>query len=72
VVNKKRLIVAKYKENIDWIYNLKDEFEIVVYNKDNDLSVDSHREYVTNGIKWINLPNIGREAQTYLFHIIEN
>jgi len=76
VVNSKRLVVAKYKEGIDWIYDLKDEFEIVVYNKDNDLSVDSlsfeKREYVVNGIKWIDLPNIGREAQTYLFHIIEN
>lgn len=76
MVNKRRLIVAKYKENVDWIYNLKNEFEIVVYNKDNDLSVDNlsfeNREYVTNGVKWIDLPNIGREAQTYLFHIIEN
>ena len=72
----RRLVVAKYKEDISWINELKDHFDIVVYNKDNNL--DPHdlnfhkREYHIDGIKWIDLPNIGREAQTYLFHIIEN
>ena len=73
---RKRLIVAKYNENVDWINRLRDDFEIIVYNKENNLPLDSlefaKNEYYIDGIKWIDLPNIGREAQTYLFHIIEN
>ena len=73
---RKRLIVAKYNENVDWINRLRDDFEIIVYNKENNLPTDSleftRNEYYIDGIKWIDLPKIGREAQTYLFHIIEN
>jgi len=72
----RRLVVAKYKENVNWINDLADDFDIIVYNKDNNLDPNnldfSLNEYYVNGIKWVDLPNIGREAQTYLFHIIEN
>lgn len=72
----RRLVVAKYKEDISWVNELKNHFDIVVYNKDNHLDPNDlnfeRKEYYIDGIKWIDLPNIGREAQTYLFHIIEN
>ena len=72
----RRLIVAKYKEDVSWINELKNEFDIIVYNKDNNMDPYNlnfvKTEYYIDGIKWVDLPNIGREAQTYLFHIIEN
>lgn len=52
------LVVARYRENVDWLSRFP-ETRQWVYEKDNpqaDLS----------------LPNVGREAQTYLHHIVEN
>ena len=33
----RRLIVAKYKEDVSWINGLKNDFDIIVYNKDNNI-----------------------------------
>ena len=50
------LIVARYKEDISWLNNLN--ANIIIYNK----------FYDEGNV----LPNIGREAHTYLYHIINN
>lgn len=55
----KKLVVARYNENIDWLNGI--EFDYIVYNKGSDLDMPN-----------IKLPNIGREAHTYLHHIIHN
>ena len=52
-----RIVVAKYKEDISWCKS----YTTTIYNKGDD--------YVENAIP---LPNIGREAHTYLYHIVEN
>lgn len=54
------MIIAKYHESTDWVKEYSD-FETFIYNK-SDKILD----------KEIPLPNIGREAHTYLFHIINN
>jgi hypothetical protein len=54
------LVVAKYKENIDWAVNAG--VPHTIYNKDQECK-DS---------RFINLPNIGREAHTYLHYIVTN
>jgi hypothetical protein len=54
----KKLIVARYNENLDWLNKIN--FESVIYNKGD---IDSN---------YINLPNIGREADTYLNYILSN
>jgi hypothetical protein len=54
------LVVAKYKENIDWAINANIPYTI--YNKDQQC----------NDSRFINLPNIGREAHTYLHYIVSN
>lgn len=54
----KHLIVAKFQENTDWTKQIKD-FDIFIYNKG-------------KGKAGIKLENVGREAHTYLHHIIEN
>lgn len=54
------IVVAKYKENIDWVNKLSSH-NVIVYNK---------------GIKdntWkFNLKNYGKDAETHLYHIINN
>ena len=54
------VVVAKYKENVDWITN--SDLPHIVYNKDKD----------NNNPTFISLPNIGREAHTYLYYIVNN
>lgn len=49
-------VVAKYKEDIGWIDELKDTFRFTIYDKSETGT----------------LPNYGREAHTYIHHIIEN
>jgi|688.fasta_scaffold00642_63 hypothetical protein len=52
------MIIAKYKEDISWINNIKKIFNIVVYDKFDNSSNK--------------LENVGREGHTYLNHIINN
>ena len=60
-MNKPReIIIARYNEDISWSHNFKNIRKI--YNKGDEIhGVDSTR-----------LPNVGREAHTYLYHIIHN
>lgn len=53
-----QLVVAKYREDVSWLQRFRDLPQIV-YDK-GDRSAENH------------LPNVGREAHTYLHHIIEN
>ena len=50
------IVVSKYRENIDWIEQLKDKFNVIVYNKD----------------EGGDLPNVGREGHTIYTHIVNN
>ena len=54
------LVVARYNDDLEWLNDFQDK-NLYVYNKGNDT--------VNNSVK---LPNIGREAHTYLTHIINN
>ena len=65
---KNHIIVARYNENIDWINIINTNlYDIYIYNKGEKLTLNN-----TNNIKIIDLDNIGREAHTYLYHIINN
>jgi hypothetical protein len=61
------IVIAHYKENIKWLNDLHHESirNIIVYNKDKESSL--------NNTKVVNkqLPNIGREAHTYLTYCVE-
>jgi hypothetical protein len=61
---KTEIVVARYNENLDWLKKIKKskDIKITVYNKGpSDIDVP-----------FIQLPNIGRESHTYLYHIINN
>ena len=58
------IIIARFNENIDWLLRYNN-FNVVIYNKGKDLD--------NKGIgKIINLPNVGRESHTWLYHIVSN
>jgi hypothetical protein len=66
-----RIVVAKYKEDIGWLNDLRTKgYEIIVYNKDTELK--HYKDYQKVNPYWVDLCNIGREAHTYLTHIIQN
>ena len=61
------IVVARYKEDIHWLSPFSSK--CIVYNK----GIEYNKKDCN--IKWkniINLPNVGREAHTYIHHIIEN
>jgi len=61
---KTEIVVARYNENLDWLKKIKKskDLKITVYNKGpNDID-----------IPFIQLPNVGRESHTILYHIIKN
>jgi hypothetical protein len=55
------IVVSHYKENLDWLRSF-DSDKVLVYNKNEEKT-----EYTT-----INLPNLGRESNTYLKYIVDN
>jgi hypothetical protein len=59
------LVVARYRENLDWTSRIDRSVTITIYNKGED------RPTVTDCSDWIDRPNVGREAETYLHHLIE-
>jgi hypothetical protein len=62
------IVIARYNEDLEWI---KEEpfnrHPIIVYNKS-----DNYDFSKTNITQIINLPNIGRETHSYLYHIVKN
>jgi hypothetical protein len=66
------LVVAKYKENLEWLDKYKDvRFRnVYIYNKSNTPEKECTNEYANCIIKQI--PNVGVCDETYLHHIIDN
>lgn len=54
------LVVAHYKEDLTWLSAINSNIKITVYEKFFDNSDN------------VKLPNVGREGQTYLNHIVNN
>ena len=52
----KEIVIASFNENTSWINNILPGSIVFEYNKNNKHGVER-------------LPNIGREAHTYLHHI---
>lgn len=53
------LVVARYNENLTWLKNIGHNY--IVYNKGEKLKIPC-----------VELPNIGREAHTFLYHVVAN
>lgn len=59
------LVVAHYRENIEWIDRINANLDITIYHKGEILSNNER-------FRSIFLPNIGREGHTYIRHIVDN
>lgn len=60
------IVIARYNENIEWIRNLDPSFNIIIYNKGAPLQL-----YNMKNVTVINVPNKGRESETYLRYIYD-
>lgn len=66
--NNINIIVSRYNEDLEWINEYPfNQFQYIVYNK--GINDDFCKNNVT---QIINLPNVGRESHTYLYHIVNN
>ncbi len=55
------LVVARYAEDLAWVRNIPPQIRVTVYDKNGDAPYPGA----------IRLPNVGREAHTYLHHIVK-
>lgn len=60
-----QIVISRYNEDLSWLDIWSTQFDILVYNKGEQLK--DNKNY-----KCVNLPNYGREAHTYLYHIVNN
>lgn len=57
----KHLVVARFNEDISWLKSINSVDKIFLYNKGGEIDMES-----------ISLPNVGREAHSYIYHIVNN
>jgi hypothetical protein len=67
-VSTREIVVARYNENIDWLSELPVSWQIIVYNK-GAANISQHILDLPN-ITVIPLENVGREAGTYIYHMM--
>jgi hypothetical protein len=60
LINKIHIVISRYNEDLSWIEEY--DFNFIIFNKGNNIE----------GVENIKLPNVGREAHTYLYYIINN
>ncbi len=67
------MVVARYNEPLNWLRRVPAAIRVLVYDKGDDaeeIGVVAARQRGVTEMK--SLPNIGREAHTYLWHIVHN
>jgi len=64
---KNHIVVARYNEDLSWVKDISGEdTQVFIYNKGQKIEID-----FGPGVSIINMENIGRESQTYLYHIVK-
>jgi len=63
------VVVARYKENLNWLDNFipTREIRFFIYDKDPSSKFETNVNY-----QYTTLLNVGREAHTFLYHIVNN
>ena len=59
-----QVVIALFCENADWISEIPNHWDVVVYNKSDKSANIIGSEFM--------LPNIGRESQSFFYHIYKN
>ena len=65
IENRITLVVARYKENIDWLKSLPDTVSVVIFNKGSDIIAENNQTI-------FKLPNYGRESHTYFEYLLNH
>jgi hypothetical protein len=61
------IVIARYKEDLDWVVNIPSDFEIYIYNKGEPVTdplIIDRADHI------IDRPNVGRESETYIHHML--
>lgn len=64
-----QVVVSLYTENPNWILDIPDQWDVVVYMKSESLCVAGK---LSKRAQVIRLPNIGRESHSFFYHIVKN
>lgn len=62
-----RVVLARYREPLDWIKLIPDDFEVIIYNKCDKIETPG---VLQRAARIIDRPNEGRESETYLHHML--
>lgn len=57
-----KFVIAKYNEDVDWVKHLQHSY--IIYDKSDDTTI--------NKPFYKSLKNVGREGETFLYHIVNN
>jgi hypothetical protein len=68
---KHTLVVARYKESLSWIAQVPKSFRVVVYNKGKSYRLRRRLLWPHWRVSLTALENTGREAETYLRHMLD-
>lgn len=63
--NRITLVVARYKENLDWINSLPESVSVIVFNKGPEIVTRKNQTV-------FKLPNHGRESHTYFEYLLNH
>ena len=63
------LVVARHEEDLRWLRRVPTSFRISVYNKGISEALPESL-HGREGVSLLSLPNVGREAHSYLIHLI--
>jgi hypothetical protein len=61
------LVLARYREDLDWIAGVPEEFNIYIYNKGESVTSSIAKERAT---EIVDRPNFGRQSETYIYHLL--
>lgn len=61
------LVIARYSEDLSWIRDVPGEYSVVIYNKGKRIA---NRSVIGRAAAIYDVPNVGRESESYLRHIL--
>jgi hypothetical protein len=64
------IVVARYKENINWLFNVNKKWKITIYNKGPKFDNLGTIKIRNQNITIIDIENKGREADTIAYHML--
>ncbi len=72
------LVVARYREELNWLRRVPPAFRVIVYDKNDQPEAKQLSDFLSElmskrppaSLVAVSLENVGREAHTYLYHMV--